>query len=197
MRANQTWTYANPYPYELPEYQYRNGIDVGAFVELFKFPYVSFMPEIHYVQKGFKVYVEVTTPSQPEGTSEFMNYIPRAEYISLPVLAKLRYDSKYITPYLIAGPRIDWRSSDGSSNLESFVYPSGTELPGFYKDFNRFDFGATIGVGIGVLANERFSGFIEARYSPSVTNAYKSSNTTVKNNSYEILLGLKINTKAK
>lgn len=63
--ANQSWTYSSM-P-SLPT-ERRWGIDVGVFFEWFTTPVLSLSSELHFIQKGMKLSLPITTPQNPEGT---------------------------------------------------------------------------------------------------------------------------------
>lgn len=148
------------------------GIDVGGFVEFFHLPFFSLLTELHYTQKGFSTALMETTPAQPEGTGRYITIRPRTDYLSIPILAKLRFDNKPVTPYVFLGPRFDFLLSTESS-----------------LDYSSTDVGATLGGGIQFSIISVPELLIEGRFSPSFRNVFQNQYLTVKNRSFEILVG--------
>lgn len=157
----------------LPTYN-RWGFDVGGFVELFDMPYFSMLTEIHYVQKGYSASLKETTIAQPDGTGIYITIRTRLDYLSVPILARVRFETSEVTPYVYLGPRIDFLFGGNDNSL----------------DYSSTDIGASFGGGIqfSVTSSPQFQ--IEARFSPSFTNAFENQNLTVKNKSVEILIGV-------
>jgi hypothetical protein len=153
---------------------YRWGIDAGGFVELFQHPNLSLLTELHYIQKGYAVTLPVTTPVFPEGTGEYITFKTRLDYLSIPIMAKVRYETESLTPYIFAGPRFDFLLSQHDNAV----------------DYLSTDIGAALGIGVEFSFESSPQVLIEGRFSPSFKNAYEHPNLTVKNKSFEILVGM-------
>ncbi len=148
------------------------GIAVGGFIELALLSHVSVVGEVQYAQKGMK------------GTEVFINGLevpynvveaPWEEYLSIPIAAKIGLPVGLITPYLLAGPRVDF--------LLSSHHDGDTEAP-----FNRFkavDYGGTFGCGV------KWNWFfLEFRYDPDFTDSYDQPFYIIKNRSFDFYLGM-------
>lgn len=176
--ANQTWDYTSA-----PDLttSYRWGITGGVYLEFLDIPLLSLVGEIQYTQKGMTFSAPVTTALQPNGTGQFISLSPRVDYLSIPILAKLRLKSPFFTPYLIAGPRVDL-----------LVYKKGDGFDPVIDQFKSTDVGGTVGVGsefntplaIGILA--------EIRYNASFRDSFKNEFLSVRNHSFDFLLGLRL-----
>jgi hypothetical protein len=176
--ANQTWHYTS-----LPDLttNYRWGVTGGVYVELLDVPLVSLVAELQYTQKGMSYSLPLTTESQPLGTGQFSTLSPRVDYLSVPILAKFRLKSPFFTPYLIAGPRVDL-----------LVHKNGDGFDAVIDQFKSTDAGGTVGVGaeaniplpVGILA--------EIRYNASFRDSFKSELLTVRNHSFDFLVGLRL-----
>src|SRR6267143_1295717 len=168
--ASQSFKYTIPFSLST---DIRWGFDIGGFVELFDSQYFSVQPEIHYIQKGYSITARVTTEAQPDGPGYDITFRPRVDYLSIPVLIKVRFETHTVIPYLCIGPRFDLL------------------LPTHDKSFNysSTDIGATMvgGFQFSIVSDLQF--LIEGRFSPSLANAFQNENLTVKNKSFEILLG--------
>lgn len=172
--ATQSWDYK--LPIDLP-IEARWGLDAGVFIEAPDIPIVSVLGELHYTQKGFKITATVTTEQSPEGAGE-MTSTPRVDYLSLPILLKLRLDLGVIAPYVVAGPRFDFLIGKSSEGYDLV-----------YDHLKKNDMGASFGLGV-ELPTEIVAAFLaEIRYSPSFSKAYYNGMLTVKNQSIELLVG--------
>jgi hypothetical protein len=96
-------------------------------------------------------------------------------------MAKLRIPAGLLTPYVLAGPRLDIlvnRQPDGFGSL--------------YEDLKNTEVGVTLGVGVELPLSVFPSLLAEFRYSPSFTSAFKNDFLTVTNQSMEFLIGLSL-----
>lgn len=173
--ATQVWDYSSPFN-DL-ETGTRWGVDIGLYMEWFTMPVFSLVSEVHYIQKGMSFSLPFTTEQYPDGTGYYVTKSPRADYVSIPLMAKARFLNGQPLPYIIGGPRVD--------------FLVGTKGDGFglvVDNFEKVDFGATIGVGIEINSVESLHLGMEIRFSPSFTDSFSSSFTTVRNSSMEFLL---------
>ncbi len=176
--ATQTWDYKINLNFPTER---RWGIDVGGYLEILDIPFMSVLGEVHYVQKGFSFTLPVTTAAQPDGTGEYITKRPRVDYLSIPLLAKVRFDMGTFSPYIFGGPRVDFLVAKA---------PEGTQL--VLDNFKSTDVGVSIGVGIEVPLPVVSAALAEFRYSPSFNDAFNNNNLTVKNQSFELLLGVRL-----
>jgi len=168
--ATQDWDRSSPFN-DL-ETDHRWGVDVGLYVEWLNLPVFSLTSEIHYIQKGMSISLTVTTPQSPDGTGEYFTSLPRADYVSVPLLAKARFLDGQLLPYIVGGPRVDFLVGTKGEGFDLVV-----------DNFEEIDFGATIGVGVEVNSFDPFHLGMEIRFSPSFTDSYSSSFTEVRNSS--------------
>jgi hypothetical protein len=146
-------------------------------VEWLDIPMFSFSSEVHYIQKGMKISVPVTTETNPDGTGDYRTFSPRVDYLSVPILAKARFVDGQLSPYIIAGPRVDF-----------LLQTKGEGFQVILDKFEKVDFGATVGVGVEVKSFEPVHLGVEFRFSPSFKDGYSSAFTKVRNSSMEFLL---------
>jgi hypothetical protein len=176
--ANQTWKYTGAPELTTSE---RWGVTGGVYIELLDLPVIGVVGEIQYTQKGMKFSIPVTTASQPEGTGQFITLSPKVDYLSVPVLAKVRLPFPAISPYIIAGPRMDLLLSKHGDGFDAVV-----------DEFKSSDVGATIGVGVELHTLLPVGILAEVRYNPSFRDSYTSNSLTVRNHSFDFLLGLQL-----
>jgi opacity protein-like surface antigen len=152
----------------------RWGWNIGGFVEFFQHPNLSLLTELHYIQKGYSLSLPVTTADQPEGTGAYITFKPRLDYVSLPILVRLRFETGSVTPYVLVGPRFDFMMSQ----IDNAITYSGT------------DKGMTFGGGVQFPVSPSSQLLVEGRFSPSFGNAFQNPNLTVKNKSFEMFVGM-------
>jgi hypothetical protein len=174
--ATQSWDYPN-----LISTDPRWGFDVGGSVEPFRSSPLSFLAELHYIQKGTKYVANVTIRANNEQGFEEkeITYRPRLDYLSFAVYGKFLLDASSMKPYVFAGPRVDYivgKQEDGILRL--------------YDNFQDTDVGATFGAGLEIPATMLSGVLVEFRFSPSFTVGYQTNTRTVKNKSFELLLGV-------
>jgi len=175
--AGQDWNYSGILSGMSIYDKYRTGLDIGGYVEWFSLPVFSVLTEAHYIQKGCKDVIPITTLDSPDGNGATITRAPRIDYLSFPLLAKIRFDTPILTIYGIAGYRIDFliaKNSDASGEV--------------FDDFKSTDYGPTIGFGISVSNVFGYCLGGEFRYSFSSQEIFSNQVLTVKNKSMELLL---------
>lgn len=173
--ASQSWEYAAHFT-DL-DTEPRWGVDIGVFVEWLNIPVFSLSSEMHYIQKGMSISVLIRTTENPEGTGEFASQSPRLDYLSLPLLGKVRFLDHPISAYVVVGPRVDF-----------LLHTKGDGFEVVLDKFEKVDLGGTVGVGIDIDSFEFARVGIEIRFSPSFTDGYASDFLRVRNSSTEFLL---------
>ena len=161
--------------------QRRAGYNVAVFAEWLNLPIVSVITQVEYAQRGMKFDVSNTGPENPDIIIRTVTEKNRLDYLSIPVLVKLTLPSAIVHPYLLAGPRIDcFLSYQSDDNL----------LNPFYDDFKKTEIGASFGGGIELSTILPVGVLIEARYNLDLQDSYSSNNWKVRNNSFDIWLGV-------
>jgi opacity protein-like surface antigen len=173
--AGQDWTYAGFLSGSM-DTKTRWGIDAGGYVEWLDIPFVSFLTECHYIQKGFKISIPVTTLAFPEGTGEYQERFPQMNYVSIPIMAKVRMSMPLFTPYIIGGIHYDILLSTSGDGFDEVI-----------KNTKNYDTGVTIGAGVESNVLPKITVGLEFRYSPSVMDIYSTDNLKVRNHSVEVL----------
>ncbi len=176
--ANETWTMISSADLGTST---RWGFTAEVFAEIPLFRYLSAVGEIQYTQKGMRYSAPVTTISQPDGTGEYYTMRPRIDYISVPMLARLRIPLHAVTPYLLVGPRFDFLISSRADGLDAVV-----------SRFDRMDYGLTLGAGVELDSIFPFGLLAEFRYNPNVYDSYESSYLSVRNRSLDFLIGVRL-----
>ncbi len=178
--ASQTFSYSNPpWPDFGPKVKRRTGINVAVFAEWFSLPIFSVLTQIEYAQRGMgeEYVVTLNDPTPVETKVEYR----RVDYLSVPILAKVIIPAGVIVPFFAAGPRVDVLLGY-QENLPT--------VSSIYKDFKKTVFGGSVaaGIGFGTLLPISFS--VEFRYNTDFTNSYDTDLLKVRNNSYDVWLGV-------
>jgi hypothetical protein len=167
----------NNFPTTL-ETERKLGFIGGAFVEWFNNPIFSMITQIEYAQKGSSYEIVVTGESDPTpiGTKTYNNNL---YYISLPVYVKAKITFSSLIPYLFAGARVDFLLSY-STEFDSLIF----------SKFKNTAFGGVLGFGIEPLLDIPLNPFLEFRYDIDFTNSYDQNGMTIKNNAFDVLIGI-------
>lgn len=178
--SEQRWNYSPGLKIDESHISSIWGYDIGLFLEYFNMPYISFISEIHYIQRGRTVTALLTLVSvnSPQGYIDVgpQKIKQRFNYLSIPILAKLRIDNPYIIPYISIGPSFNILVSHPSSDV--------------YDKFNKTEHGLNTLVGINIPYGILSQLIIEFSYQQSLTNSYKNENVTVYNKGYVFSIGL-------
>lgn len=173
--AEQDFDYSEDFDFDTKN---RAGLDVGVYLEWLDIPFFSLLTEAHYIQKGMV--------NENPRTDEFghpmspVEHSNRVDYLSIPILAKVTFRTGCFRPYFVLGPRIDFLLGYESRILKDI-----------YDGFEDTNVGGTIGIGV-ERKTKLLNMLFELRYSPNFSNAYKTDLLKVKNNSFEILIGLEL-----
>ncbi len=179
--ANQDWEYVPSLNVTLSP-DNRLGLNIGFFAELLNNPILSIVTEVNYVQKGMKTDIEKTTVSNPDGTGEFITWDTRVDYINLSALGKFRVKLGIVSPYVIAGPKIDFEinkvfSLDEANSVE--------------ENFNKNRIGFKVGIGaeINLMSLNLIFEFL---YDADFNELFENENLKVNSNSIDLRVGLMI-----
>lgn len=195
--ANQD--FQTDYYYFTGDRKYRKGLNLGAFIEVGSISKnVSIFTSINYTQKGHKFHDEQIITD--EMGNELGNYVDdnRFDYLSFPIMAKIKLKKKTFSPYFLIGPRIDYKLNYKFTNEKP-----GEKVIGFIRwdlenyellgEFKKITYGVTIGFGFENSTLLKKMMFLELRYNPDLTDADDSDKADVKNKTFELLFGISLN----
>lgn len=167
------------------ETQRRIGWQAAVFAEWLRLPVVSVVTQLEYAQRGFSEEQVRTGEESPEvlGTIELKT---RLDYVSVPLLLKLRTSNTGAGPYALLGPRFDFLV-----NREAVLYEDGKlDLEtSFAEVFNDRAVGGTVGMGV-VAKALSLPLLLEARYNFDFNDNADSEFLTVKSNAVDLWLGI-------
>lgn len=176
-QASQEWNYSGIGSGSKIYDKARTGLDVGGYIEWFNLPLISMITEMHYMQKGAREEFIITTAENPEGTGEMWSHKPRIDYLSIPLLLKIRLKTPNITFYGVGGPKVDFL-------IGRDEYATGA----VFSEMKSTEVGITAGAGFDFSIISSYKLGAEIRYSYSFQDAYSEPNLTVRNKSIEFLL---------
>jgi len=177
--SNQDWKYSNP-ELKIKPKNY-SGLYFGILAEIINKKYYGLLIEGAYIQKGAKEIIQGTTITPNDQgyiDTETISYSNRFDYITLQSYLKIQYPLTYITPYIIAGPRIDYMLN---KNIEVFKLVS--------NEFEEINYGISYGIGLTYTKLKYIIPFVEIINSPDINKTYETDLLTVSNYSYEIKVG--------
>ncbi|MBD2699509.1 PorT family protein [Spirosoma sp. BT702] len=175
-----------------PDFHSTVGPTGALFLEVPLSDYVSFRPEIAYIQKGVSIRegfdVNLGGFNLPLGAT--VAY--QSQNLEMPLLAKINMSSGPVQPYLLFGPAVSY-ALDGrirtraSALFTTKPYDIDVNYGGM---MNRWDFSAVGGLGLAVDAGPgKF--FVEGRYTHGFTRQIQVPvvNVNVRNRGVALSLG--------
>jgi hypothetical protein len=163
----------------------RVGLDIAAVVSLGITKFFSIQPELHFIQKGFKMNLEIFGEKVKTNTNW--------NYIELPVLAKYAFGSESVQGFVLGGPVLGVglngktkAEANEQKEEEDAKFGSGED------ELNRIDFGLAIGGGIGIPAGAGLI-FLDARYLQglaNLSNVMFVAPGTLKNRGVNVAVGI-------
>jgi hypothetical protein len=172
--SSPTWTKASENDSKVKNI---SAFDIGGFISLQFLKNLSIVPELHFLQKGFKYPVQVTSLYQPNGTGEYYYTKSSASYLSLPLNISWIFYKVSFDLYIYGGARFDF-----------VIDKQGNEWQYYFDRFKNSDFGLSTGIGIRTREIIGIGTGLEFRYSPNITESYSDDYEQIKNKSFEILL---------
>ncbi len=160
----------------------RKGLNIGIFAELLNNPNLSIIVELNYVQKGMKKELEQTFTIDPDGTGKFITWDTRIDYINFSTLGKFRLNFGSVSPYIIAGPKIDREINKVFSLAKANTIEENYEK-------NRIGFKVGAGTEINLTS---FALLIELLYDSDFNELYKNENLKINTNSLDLRIGLQL-----
>lgn len=174
----------------------RTGVQAALFAEWFNAPSFSLVTQVEYVQRGFSEEQFITTENSPEPVAK-AKANSRLDYVSLPLLVKLRLPEVNSGPYLVVGPRVDFLVNRvaGEFDFPPYVNQFGllvkeSATSGWGDFYNDHNLGGTAGVG---FASGKFAGAtlqLEVRYNFDFTDQAEFELLDAKNHAFDLWLGV-------
>jgi hypothetical protein len=159
-------------PDAIAKKQFKLGVNGSVFVEFFSHKYVRWVSEIQYNEKG-------SVDRQP--AAKFKN---KLSYVCWNNYLKLRYEMFNIIPYLLAGPRLEYKIIQKTTS------------PPITSGFVPLHLSAAVGAGVEFVSYGNIKFFVEGFYNPdlkkyNVAMAYLTPPLNIQNINIELRVGLK------
>jgi hypothetical protein len=165
--ANQDWNH--PITDVGPDS--RAGFNLGIFAEFFDMPLFSVVGELNYVQKGVR-------NIEGQIAETLLGGNIRLNYLNISALAKLRIDYPAVSPYIVAGPKLDIELNRDAA-VENIIV----------NNFNKERLGFKLGVGTEI----RFPALTmlaELIYDADFNELYNSNNLSINTKAYDLRIGI-------
>jgi len=178
--ASHSYEYSNPpWPGFGPKTVRRVGVNAGFFVEWLDLPFFSVLTPVEYTQRGVG-HEYVLTLNDPTPIGKAVDY-RRVDYVSIPILLKMRVSLGLLEAYVFVGPRADilLGYQEDVPNISSV-----------YKDFKKLTTGGSFGIGIESDNLLLSSLFLEIRYNADFMDSYDKGILKVRNNAFDVWLGI-------
>lgn len=158
-------------------------LSAGLFAEGTISSFFSAILQVEYAQRGFTEDFIVTGPEGPSpiGTQTLTVKI---HYLSVPLLIKFRLPLEPLSPYVLVGPRADFKLGHSSEGLPF------TGI--FWSEYLKLVPGATFGAGATLSGVLPVTLLFEFRYNMDLKNTYQTGFLRVRNNAYDFWFGVHI-----
>ena len=154
---------------------------MALFVEWLNVPVFTLLTQLEYSQRGMAT--EGTVADRGPEYGKTITLYNRIDYISVPIFAKIRFQTEAATPYLLIGPRID------------FLLHKDSDLNAYQTIDDRLKktiLGASVGVGIQIISLSSINGSVELRYNLDLQDSYSTDLLTIHNNAFDLWFGISI-----
>jgi DNA-binding protein YbaB len=149
----------------------RAGFNIGVFAEFLDMPVFSVVAELNYVQKG-------VSDLEAEIADQLFDGSVRLNYLNISALGKLRMDFIAVSPYLVAGPKLD-------IELSRDAVVNNLVIDNFKKERLGFK------IGLGTEIHLMFASvLVEVLYDADFNELYNRNNLSISTRSYDIRLGV-------
>jgi hypothetical protein len=158
---------------------YRWDVDVSAYLELIDVPVFSLVTELQYSRRGSILNVILTEEANRPYYSFFVD---RYDYLCIPILAKIRFSTSFIDPYLIVGPRFDFLLS---THQDKFA-------DNRHMTMASSEHGLTVGIGAELKPLYIPVLLLEIRYNSAFTDSFADRYFRIRSHSFDCLLGVRL-----
>ena len=176
--AHHTWKSSNTnWTYE-PEKR-RVGFNLALYAEWLNTPLFSILTQLEYTQRGFGE--EFNRRDEFNNDLGTITKYTRFDYLSLPILCKVRVPIGTVSPFIQVGPRIDY-----FLGYKDDLYPNRS----MWKDSKENIFGLSFSIGAEINNLLPFILSTEFRYNMDLTNSYESQTLKIRNNAFDFWIGV-------
>jgi len=165
------------------------GYNAAIFTEIINNKTFSLIIDPGYEQRGHSV--EIIRTDEFGNVLGTDDWFFRTHYITIGALAKIRYSAKRVSPYLIIGPRLDLYLGYKVSASDEELYPWLNDLKSTaHEDAKKINYSINFGAGLQFERLLPFVTLLEFNYSPAINSSYSNSYIKVKDNYFNLKLGI-------
>lgn len=166
----------------------RLGMNGALFLESGGFSFFSLFIQAEYTQRGFVQKIdEVFDISDGRTIGLPANLRVRLDYISVPIMLKLRYRDLPSAPYIFLGPSANFLVHRASK----YKFASGNVYNSSFRDqFNERSLSGIVGIGIAIGKFQHMTLLIEARYDFDLIDGMAATQLQAKNNTVALWFGI-------
>lgn len=162
----------------------RSGFNIGFSTEWFETSVLSILLRIEYTQKGY--ILEMVEVDEDGEEIQTVQANTRLDYLSIPLLTKIKGMKLISEPYIAVGPRVDILVNKKTGKFE---FTTVTLEEPYTDYFDNYAFGVTIAFGLSLPKISIFKPDIELDYNFDLTDSFSSLKTLeAKNNSFDLWL---------
>ncbi|MFA8341467.1 MAG: outer membrane beta-barrel protein [Rhodothermaceae bacterium] len=153
----------------------------GAYLELFGSSNFSLVTEINYVRNSIETSF-IGIDSHGSSIGEIKDMDGKIDYLNISALCKFRIDLLFLSPYIVAGPKLDMELDKSFESMDSFYNNMMDSI-----DSKRF--GAKVGIGseFNLLALNMLA---EVIYDINFDKLLDEKNREISANSIDLRIGI-------
>ena len=191
--SNQLFDYSENFVLDDETYDYRYGLNLGLFAELFNVQYFSLIIDLSYNQKGMTdntiaTYVDTTSMGY---SSRKLSLDRRLDYFTISTNIRTRYDFNNFSPYILTGFRYDIFLEMKIEKLFNGTGINKIAPDDFWENYKGNTFGYNIGIGIEIKNLVTFPIILEWVYNHDLSKIKFHENLEIQNISSELKIGMK------
>lgn len=168
--------------------KWRTGFNIAVYGEQEFSTFLSLVPHVGYVQKGY-----ISEQVETNETGERIQKVranTRLDYLTIPLFLKIAYPNPQVTPFLSLGPRVDYLAHYKKGQ---FNFTSGSITDDIADHLSPVVWGASISCGGQIPMAHNHSLSIELQYNIDLTNsAMVPIQYNIKNEAIDFWIGLEL-----
>lgn len=162
------------------------GFNASLFTEMMNNKYFNIVLDGGYEQRGNRM--EIIRTDEFGNQIGTYDAITRTHYLSFGLLGKIKFTAGSVTPYLVMGPRADIYLGYKNSISDETLPPMS--FSPIHEDTKKINYSINLGTGLQFDKLLPFKTMIEFNYSPKINSSYNNGYLTVKDNYFNIKLGI-------
>jgi hypothetical protein len=165
---------------------WRSGLNLAVYAEHDICDFLALDLQLEYTQKGY-IMEQVETDEMGMRIQD-VSANTRLDYLSIPLLVKIKYPHEKATPFIAFGPRFDYLINTAKGEFE---FTNNTMTDDFADYLKDSAIGASISGGVQIPTARKCDVILEFRYNLDFTDSADAPlEYEVKNKSWDIWLGI-------